>query len=265
MALTYYTYQEYKYLLDDPMIEKAINLLESRRKEFCEWIEENDPLKVCPECSSENTGYRWNKRLCNDCGYEEDYEVPPPAKGGKTNSRTLCSIIKELFGREMGRAKIEEKPSKAQLENLPIDLARFDTGEYTRAEAEFLSKRYKDLLDEVDAREGTDEFMFHLLVMQELKLKQIYRQEAISRKLDDKQSLAKKREISVYTDLAENLKASKSTREENQEKHILDELMDSMEGEDVEEIVEEYKKQKEKEREELEKSKARRLEAGNRW
>jgi hypothetical protein len=261
MSLSYYAYRQYSYLMDDNLIKRAFDLLENRRKEFVEWIKDNEP--ACPKCGRvEGMKYEWNKKICPVCG-EFDYDVPYPNQGGKTASRSLYQILKELFGMEMGKEKSRSKPSEVQMRDIPIFLSDFDTGEYSSAEVEFLNKRYQQLIESVEDPEGTDDFMFHMLVLQELKLKRMMRIEAFDSSRIDPGD--KKKEFENYIKLAEAAKLSRKSRVSNKEKSKLDDIIKDSENLDINDIVKEYKDKKEKDKETLKLSKKRREESGNQW
>ncbi|MFW6377198.1 MAG: hypothetical protein ACOCZ5_00995 [bacterium] len=261
MALSYYDFREFEDLLDDEMIDQAIYRLKERRKDFANWIKDNDPLQSCPECGSENAGYEWNKRLCKDCGYKEDYQVPMPHEGGKSASRELYQIIKELFGSKMGQERHKHKPKKKDLKNMPIHLSDFNTGEYTNSQIEFLEKRYKQYENSIGTLEPNDEFMISALVKQELKVFMISREEIVNP--NSISSTDKKREIDLLVDLAQEIKSTKSTRTNDEEKSAFNNLYEQFKGESIDSLLESYEEKKKEREEQLKKSKKARKDAGN--
>ncbi|MFW6310808.1 MAG: hypothetical protein ACOC1K_01080 [Nanoarchaeota archaeon] len=243
MGLNAFTYFKYEDLLDDELVKTAIEKLRERRERLVQWQKDNDPLEECPECGSEDIQYKWNKRICNNCGYEEDYHVPT-GKGGITASRKLESVIKEFFGNRMAVRKRKQKPNKSDLKHLPISIDKFDTGEYTESEMKFLVKRFEDYVDSLGTIEPNDEFMIHSLVLQELKIKKLFRQEALNP--DEVDSLDKKRELDVYNNLAKELKSTKATREGDETKDVIQEVIsDFKDDEEIDKLMEEHKKEKE--------------------
>ncbi|MGM0409470.1 MAG: hypothetical protein ACQEQF_01805 [Bacillota bacterium] len=261
MAITYFKFNKYKDLIDDELIGRAFELLESRREKMAKWIEKNDG--ICSNCGKkENMEYEWNNKKCHDCGYEEEYTVPPPAKGGLTLSRSISQIIKELFGNQIRAHKQKEKPTKQQLRELEFSLKDFSEVEYTPAEREFLLERYNQLLDEIGRGNQVDRFAIHSLARQELKLLKLERED----KFGNIETVDKKREIDIYNKLVKNLKAAKNQRDNVEDKTIIEELGERAQKIGIEESIRNHVEHlKTDYLDYLDKSKERRERVGNNY
>ena len=245
IALTYYTYHRHKSLIDDELIENAADELDTNRQKLAEWIEENDPVKKCPVCTYANIRYDWNKITCNDCGWSKDYKVP--YQGKMSIARNLNSIIKQVFGRRMADAKNKGQMKGKDLKYLPVELEKFDTGEYTKEQAKFLEKRYKEICDtpHVDFADK-DKATVHFLVLQELKLKEIFRKEAIdgTKSMDRDFSGVKKDELNVYDKLQNKLnKIIDDQSKDDTELSLYDKVEKLVESGNLMSKLEEYERQ----------------------
>lgn len=249
MALSNLTYNCYKDLMDDELIRKAVERLKKRRATIVEWQKESDPLEECPNCEGENIKYKWDRRICKDCGYEEDYSAPTKQKG-VPNSLKLESIIKEVFGIKLANKRKEEKVKPKEISKLPISLTEFDTGEYTNEEVKFLVERYKSYIDNIGELEPNDEFMIHSLVLQELNIKKLYRLEAVDS--ESVKSSDKKKEMKVYRDMAQELESTKASRKGDEKRDVISGIVDEFEDESIEEYLEEFKNERKERKEKLE-------------
>ncbi|MFP4017683.1 MAG: hypothetical protein ACOC5T_01205 [Elusimicrobiota bacterium] len=259
MAITYFKFKKYEHLVDDELFGEALALLDKRRKKMANWIKENDPK--CASCGiEEKMEYEWNEKKCNECGYVEEYTVPPPAKGGLTLSRKLPQIMKELFGNRIRAEKQREEPSEQDLRELEFTLDDFSDFEYTEAERKFLLRRYNQLLDEIGRGNQVDRFAIHQLAKQELKLMGMERKD----KFKGIKSTDKKREIDIYDKLVKNLKAAKAQRENVKDKTIIEELAERAKEMGIEQSVRNHVEHlKSDYREYLKKSASRRAKIGN--
>lgn len=217
MALSSWDVLEYEELLTDELVEEAAELLKKFYKRMADWIEENEPLYECPECQNKDLIYRHDGIQCN-CGYFKEVEVPYPAKGGCCATRTLEGCIKQLFAGKMGQQRKKEKPSKKTLRNLEYAIDKFNTGEYTQEEVKFLNSRFKYYMEQIDKEKGTDPTMIRSLVIKELQMQNIERQEALGLVVD---RLKAKDIYNLYIDLSGKLKFTKNTRDNENEQDAL--------------------------------------------
>ncbi|MFW6002733.1 MAG: hypothetical protein ACOCQD_05270 [archaeon] len=260
MALNYWDYKRNEDLLDDELIQKAFELLRKRRKELSEWIEEHDP--VCKKCgTTKDMEYQWNKKICHNCNYKEDYNVPPPVNGGKTMSRKISQIIKELFGMELGKRKKDQKPKPKDLRELSFSLDSFSDAQYTDSEIEFLNRRYSQLLDEIGGRGNyVDMFQVYQLAEQELKIMNMNRLD----KFEKVSATDRKREMDIYRNLVKDLKAAKADRDDVEEQTIIQELAEKAHALELDKEIQEHVKYLETEyKDYLKMSKERRKKKGN--
>lgn len=261
MSIVHTLYDRFEHLMDDEMVIEALDILDRRRETMRNYVKENSEYDICPECESLDIDYAYNKIFCNQCDWEEDYDVPYPSSkgGGAVVSRTLFSILKECFGRRIKEEAEDRRITKKDIKYLPISIDDFNTGEYTPKEMEFLRNRYQEYINDMDTITANDKYLIHLLILQELRLKKIYQEEAVSQ---EDLSSKKKREIAVYENLANDLKQTKASREDNEDRSIYDKLRQEYAEKDVEDIINSHTDLEEK-RKVLEKSEKRRKEAGN--
>lgn len=265
MAMSYFNFVENNHLCDDKLISDALKLLNKRRNKMANWLKENKPLDEC-ECGSKDIKYYHNGAKCDECSHFEEMKVPYPAQGGVVASRELESIIKELFSIRLASKRKKEKPSKNQLKSLPFEIGRFNTGEFTPAETNFLENRYQELINQSeDDLIGADNFLFHIMAQQELMLQKIYRKQALEVGKQKRNSIDKKSEFKVYNDIVDNLEISKKNRKVDEDENALDEIVSNLDDDvgDIGKLVEQYEKKAEKDKEVLEESKQKRREAGN--
>ena len=260
MALTYYTFQKHEELLDDELIQEAMDDLANIRMKVADWVEDNKPRKACPVCSSESIRYEWDARLCNDCGWREHIDVP--YKGKMSISKKLNSLIKQHFGRSLAQKKRDELMKESEIKNVPIDLENFDTGEYTNEQVEFLTNRFKEILSTPDTDfNKKDIATIHFMVLQEMKIKDLFRREAISNATATDKDFAqiKKNEIRLYNDLKDDLnEIIEEQKTDDTEMSLYDKVTERFENKTLEEILEKYESNKERDKELLEKSQERR-------
>ena len=271
MAMTYWTYKKYDYLVDDKVIERTANLLDRRRLDFVDWIKENEPLEECPICSSTQIRYEWNSRICYRCGYNEDIDVPL-GSGGKTASRSFDLVFKEVFGSVMGVEKNKErKVNKGDLKNIPYDFERFNSAEYTEQQQEFLIQRFKEIVETENVHfTEADMSTIHFLVIQELKVKDLYRLEAYQdnvksgKDFSKEFSMVKKRELGIYKDLQKEVKKIIDKQSKSQEENsMLSYLNNEVNNKGLRGILDEYLERVEERQEKLLESIQRRKETGN--
>ena len=256
MALDGYTFKRYEDLLDDELVQDAIELLRKRYQKMADWLEGNSDYTECEECGSDDFEYKHNGIKCKNCSHFHEEEVPYPGQGGVAGSRKLESCIKELFSGKMGKKRKEEKPSKQDLRELEFGIEKFDTGEYTQEEIKFIKNRYEDIMEESQTSNAVDKFYIRNLVEQELKIMQMRRQEAVGENID---SMDKKREFDVYNKLASKVKVSRDQRDNQGQESVLEKLSQMGSEIDIGEIEEISDEEKEK----IEKSKKRMRESGN--
>jgi DNA-directed RNA polymerase subunit RPC12/RpoP len=253
-------FKEYeKDIMSDELVKEALHILEKKYDKMSNWIKENKSIDSCPKCDSKNLEYKHNGIVCNDCNHKVEIKVPYPAKGGVCASRKLESIIKELFSSKMNKQIENEKPPTEMINNLPFDINSFDTGEYTKEQANYLKNRYSTLIEQNNITNEVDKFYVRSLVVRELKLFTLERQIAIGEEVE---SVDLKREYKIYDDLASKLKANKASRGDNDEESFFADMEKVIEGEEIEEMIKKYYNNSERE-EYLKKSKKRREEAGN--
>ncbi|MFW6009108.1 MAG: hypothetical protein ACOCP8_07585, partial [archaeon] len=207
MPLTYWTVKQNKELLDDDLIQDAIELLQKRFNKMSNFIEEKYPEKKCKECGNEEFEYYYNRAICKNCGYKIDKKLSYEEinKLG-CNSRKLFSVIKELFSLRLARDRNKQKPKEIDLRNLEYSIDRFDTGEYTPEEAKFLKKRYNELMKQAGKAKGADPTMIRSMVIKELQIQNIERKEAAGFEVE---RLKAKDLYKLYMDLSEKMKFSK--------------------------------------------------------
>jgi hypothetical protein len=261
MALSGWDFKEYEHLLDDNLINQAIDILEQRYKKMADWIKENEGIDSCSNCKSNNLHFAHNGIECNECGHFEKVKVPYPSQGGTVASRKLESVIKELFSSKMQEQRKKEKPSEKQLERLPFEVDDFDSGEYTKEQVEYLTRRYSTLVEEDNIIKSTDKFYIRSLVIQELKIMTLERQQAIGM---DISSTDIKRQYEIYNKLATKVKANKSSRGDEGQTDFLKDMEEKLDKREIKEIVDDYFTEDLQLRQEyLEMSKQRREEVGN--
>lgn len=263
MVMDYFTHEKYKHLMDDNLIKSAIKNLTDVRNKMIEWIKVKYKNKRCSDCRSRNFEYKYNKVRCLECDKEEEIEVPAAKKSGIDNCRTLEQILKRNFSLLIGREKQKTIPTKKQLEELPITVSGFDTGEYKLNEIEFLNERYEKYIESVGdgELEPNDEFLIHALICQELTVKRLLRNEAINP--NNVSSSDKKREMDLYISLAQELKSTKSTREGDSERGVIEQVLEEFDNKSISGILDEYYEEKKEREVVLGESKNRRLEHGN--
>lgn len=265
LALTKATFDRHSQLFDDELVKEAFDELEEIRANLKEWIEKNKPLKECPVCGNSNMRAEWDKRVCNDCGWYEDINVP--VTGGKEVTKEFYSILKKKFGFKLGTYKNENKIKPNEIKYIPMDLVSFDTGEYTDTQIEFLDKRFKEILEDDEVEfSNRDMATIHFLVLQELKLKELYRRDAITSNntLDKDFTQIKKNELSVYSDLKDDIQEIiDAQRSSEKDKSLNEQISSVFEEEDIEDILEEYEEKKRYRRKKLEKSERRRQQTLN--
>lgn len=262
MALTQYTFKRHEELMDDELIQEALESLSKTRIKLANFIEENHPKQSCPVCGRTNIRYEWDRRLCNDCGWHEKIDVPH--KGSMSISRKLESLIKQAFGRKLAQAKKADSMKVSELKHVPVDLESFETGEYTDEQVEYLNERFKDILDTPHMKfDKKDIATIHFLVLQELKIKELYRREAIdnSSALDKDFTQIKKNELSLYNDLKDDVKEIIEKKKSSEsELSLFDKINKQFDSEGIEELLESFEKERQKRQERIEKSKERRKE-----
>ena len=260
MALTKSTFDRYSELFDDELVKNAFDELDEIRANLREWVQENKPLKECPVCGNSNIRSEWNKRVCNDCGWYEDIDVP--VTGGKEVTKEFYSILKKKFGFKLGKFKNDNKIKPNEIKYIPMDLVQFDTGEYTDTQIEFLENRFKDIMEDEEVEFSKRDLpTVHFLVLQELKLKELYRRDAITsnNSLDKDFTQIKKNELSVYNDLKDDInEIIESQRTSDKDKSLNEQISSVFQDEDIEDILDRYGEKQKYRKEKLEKSERRR-------
>jgi len=262
MSLVHTLYDRFEHEVDDEFIVEGLELMKKRRQKMADWIKDNHDYKTCPECESLDIDYTHEKVYCNQCDWENEHDVPYPAAGGVVGNRHLYPILKEILGRRIRHEQTKTEVTKKDLEYLPISIEEFDTGEYSPAEVKFLKNRYREYIEDMDRVSANDKYLIHLLILQELEVKKIYRQEAVER---EDLSSAKKRQISILNSLAEDLKQTKASRDDDGDKSMMDKILSEFKENDIEEMFEDLDKEEKKREEYLKKSKRRREEVGNKY
>jgi len=260
--LNYVTFKEDPDLMSDPLVQRAIDKLKERWGRIAEYHKENNPEEKCYECGNEVFDYRYNRAICENCGNEVEKEIEhkEAVKIGCA-SRKFMSVLKEMLAAELGKKAREKKLSEDELRKLPFSLKDFNEAEYTKQEREYLRQRYEELLDEIGRGNYTDTFMVYNLVQQELKILNLKRQD---NHLDEIDSMDMKRQMSIYRDLAKDLKAARANRDDVEDRTVLQELAEKADEMELHKEVEKHVKYlEEKHQEYLEKSKERRKEVGN--
>lgn len=260
IAFSAWKYKKYEdEVMNDELIKDALELLEKRYKKMADWLKENDPLDICPNCDSSEVRYEHDKVVCEQCGHEVLKEVPYPAQGGTVASRKIESVIKEIFSSRMREQRLSEEPPAEALASMPFSIGEFDTGEYTPEQVKYLKQRFNTLIEENNIANEVDKFYVRSLVVRELKLMMLERQDAVK---GDVSSSDLKRQYKVYDDLATKLKANKSSRSNNEEESFFSDMEDMLDGTKIEDLVKEYAGNPELE-EYKKKAEERRREVGN--
>lgn len=260
IALTYYTFKRQENLLDDELLQQALSELEQTREKLKDWIEENEPRTSCAVCGRTNLRYEWDRRVCNDCGAYEDIDVPH--KGKAKVPRKLFAIMKTVFGRRLAQAKNEETMSESDLKHVPIELDNFDTGEYTKEQVKYLNTRFKEILETSDIEFSKKDLAnIHFLILQELKIKGLYRKEAIKggSKVDKEFTNVKHKELKIYNDLKDDINEiieNKKTSET--ELAVYDKVRAELKDKDMSDLVEEFEQRREQRQEKISESEERR-------
>ena len=258
-GLSYFSFKRYEYLFDDDLFQDVIDSLDYAREDLVEWYRENDSDRVtCPVCGTKNIRYEWNTVCCNNCGWYKEEHVPHSQSSGVTNNRDLYTIFKTKFGNRLYQEKQSEKIDEEDLDFLPIELEDFDTGEYTEEQVKFLRKRFNDFLslDDVEFSE-TDLTMIHYLILQELKVKKLYRIEAVEGKTDGDFALTKKRELDVLKSLKNEVKEIVNEQQKDEEESAYLEDIDKI---DLNQLEKEYEEEKKERKSKIKESERRRKE-----
>jgi len=263
MALSGWDFSRNEELFTDKLVEEGINLLISRYDKMADWIENNVDYNKCEECGSENITYRHDGILCEECDHLHKEKVPYPAQGGTVASRKLVSVLKELFSLKMGEKRKNEKPKEKDLKELEYSVDKFDTGEYSKEEAEFLKKRFDKLLKQnKNGDKGADPQMIRSMVIKELQIQNMERKEAAGMEVD---RMKMKDLYNIYMKISSKLKFTKDTRENDDEENALLNLISENEqleadldiDEDIKEFMNnydniiEYRKEAKKRKEEV--------------
>jgi len=264
MSLVHTLYNRFEHLIDDEFIMEGLRTLDKRRKKMSKWVQDNTDYDVCPECESLDLGYDYDKVYCNQCSWKEKVDVPYPnsKEGGAVANREFFPILKEIFGRRIRQEQTKTEVTKKDLQYLPLSIEEFDTGEYSPAEVEFLKERYHEYINDMDTVTANDKYLIHLLILQELELKKLYRKETVGR---EDLSMAKKRQIAIYNSLAEDLKQTKASRDDDGDKSLYEKVIAEFKDTDIEDLLNEATADEEEKQEYLEMSKKRRKEVGNKY
>jgi hypothetical protein len=261
LAFSSWKYKKYKEdVMSDELIADALELLKKRYDKMANWLQENDPVDKCPECSSTEIKYVHDGAICKECDHKINEKVPYPVKGGVVASRKMESVIKEVFASRMEEQRRTEEPPEDALASMPFEIEGFDTGEYTEEQVRYLNKRYKTLLQENNIQNEVDKFYVRSLVVRELKLMMLERRDAVKGDVD---SMDIKRQYKIYNDLSDKLKANRSSRSDTEEESFFSDMEDMLEEEDMEDILAQYNKEEEARKEYREKAKKRKEEVGN--
>lgn len=258
--LNYFDIKMNEELLTDDLVERAFELLEERYGKMSNWVKENTNIITCDKCDSHNLEYRHDGVRCLDCNHFTEVDVPYPGQGGVVASRRLFSIILELFAMEMGKKRCDAKPKKDQLRHLKFDINRFDTGEYTDAEIEFLERRYQELVEENNIVNPADKFSVRAVCIQELKLMNVEREIAIGQGITENNLQKLYR---IYDQLVKSAKLDKSSRENEDDYNALREMEKQAIKHGVDKEIQELIEQTEDVLSYLEISKKRKEEVGN--
>lgn len=260
--INYFDIKMNEELLTDDLVERAFELLEERYGKMSDWIKDNSNIITCDKCGKHNLEYRHDGIRClnSNCGHFMEIDVPYPGQGGVVGSRRLFSIILELFAMEMGKKRKEEKLKKDQLRHLKFDINRFDTGEYTEAEIDFLERRYQELVEENNIINPADKFLVRAVVIQELKLMNVEREITIGNGISENNL---KKLYDIYDKLVKSAKLDKSSRENEDDYNALREMEKEAVKHGVDEELNKLINQKEEMLDFLENSKIRREEVGN--
>lgn len=261
MALNYFDYYRNRDLVTDELIGKAVDLLEERYGRMANYIKEKYGDYYCEICNNDLLEYHHHGIKCQNCGHFYDIEIPHQqcVKIGCT-SRTLESVIRELFGMAMGKRRKENKPQEKDVANLPFGIQEFDTGEYSPEEVKYLNKRFNQLISENNISHSVDRFLVRSLCIQELKIMKLERLDAIGRSI---KAIDKKREYDIYNELTDKLVASRDKRGNVEEEDFFVTMEKKLEDTNIEELLEKYV-DVEKEREEyIEEANKRKKEVGN--
>lgn len=267
MAITKWKLNKYEGLFNDELIQESIEELGNTRQKLADWIKENKGREACPVCNNRNIRYSYNKITCNDCGWHKKIKVP--YKGKVSLSRNLTSIIKQRFGRKIANKKTKEKINENDTKHMPIDLYSFDTGEYTDQQKDYLNNRFKEILETKDVEfNKKDIAIVHYLVLQEMKVKDLFRKEAVnsSKALNKDFASIKKDELKLYSTLKDDLEEI-IERQKTSEKElsVYEKVNNEFESNDIQGMISELEEKRKEEYQEIEKSQERRekIKAGN--
>lgn len=259
MALSYFKYKQYEHLFDDDLVEESLDAISEVKEKMSDYMAENHTRKICPVCNGRNIRYSWNQVICNDCGWGEDIDIPYKAVG---LPQKLTSTIKQRFGLRIAKEKNAEDISEKDTNKLPIDLMAFDTGEYSDQEQKYLEKRLGEILNTDDVHfTEKDMAIVHFLVLQELKIKDLYRKEAVSksRALDKDFTNIKKSELSVYGDLKDDLEEIiERQRTDEKELSVYSKVNEDFDKQSIKDMIQEIEQSRTQEREAIEESDERR-------
>lgn len=246
-------------MIDDDLINDALDQLSTTRERMADYLKENHSRKGCPVCKRKNIRYEYTGVTCNDCGWHKDIEIEYK---DLSLTRKLSSILKQKFGQEIGREKATERLTTKSIKDLPIELERFDSGEYTPIQVDYLNMRFSEIINTKDVDFTKKDYAtIHFLVLQEMKIKDLYRQEAISNtKATDRDfTNIKKNEIGLYNDLKSDLeKIIESQKTNDDELSVYDKINSEFKDETIDDMISNFEKTRRKELEEIKKSKARR-------
>ena len=262
IALTFTKFKQYEDLLNDDLVAQALKELRVNRKKVTEYKIKYDPIRKCEVCGFRNMIHTFNAAYCNDCGWRTTYKVP--YKGKASISRNLNSIIRQIFGRKIGNEVAKEKINLTDLESIPVDLNKFDTGEYTREQVLYLNDRFEELLN-IEHVEFTDKdkATIHFLILQELKVKNLYRLEALTKtkKLDKDFTKIKKSELSLYHDLKEKVdEIINEQKKSDKEMSLYDKIANEMNNKNLDDLINEYQEDIQEVNKQIEESTNRRQE-----
>lgn len=261
MALTYWTVKENDHLLTDELIGESLSLLQERLDKLTIHLKEKYPEKKCKECGANDFKYTHNRAICKSCGFVVEKKIPhiEKAKLGCASTQ-LYSVIKEMFAIRLAGDSKNAKPTSKQLRKLKFSISSFDSGEYSVEEVEYLTERYNSLIEGENISSDLDKFMVRSLVIQELRLQRLLREEAVGNIIDTND---KTREFKIYNDLTDKLKMNRSKRDSTQEESIMEKLYKQLEENTIEDELDDYHKNLEKREKLLKESKKRREEVGN--
>jgi len=259
MAVTKWKLDKYEHLLTDDIVKKALDDLTRTKQRMADYLYDNHERKHCPVCKRDNIRYEHFGIVCNDCGWQEEIEIN---YNDLPLARNFISALKQRFGQQIGKEKSTERLTQKSIKKLPINLVDFGTGEYTDVQVEFLKERFNDILETENVDfDKKDLAVLHFLVIQELKIKDLYRQEAISNtKATDKDFISvKKDEIKLYNNLRDDLEEIiKQQKTNDKELSVYDKINSEFKNKDIDDMLERMEEEREKKKEELDKSNKRR-------